>query len=56
MTSGLKWDLDGTLELAFGKLVSTSNAFREDCSEVEIETGKELLFTMEMQFSETHRL
>ena len=47
VTRGLKWDLDGTLDLAFGKLVSTSNAFAPEAESVEIITVKPLLFTLE---------
>ena len=47
VTQGLKWDLDGTLELAFGKLVSTSNAFSSESDTVQIVTPKPLLYTLE---------
>jgi thiamine pyrophosphokinase len=49
-TSGLKWDLDGVTELAFGSLVSTSNEFKSTAEEVTIENVQSpLLFTMSMR-------
>jgi len=44
-TKGLKWNLEAG-ELAFGSLVSTSNAFISTC--VSITTNKQLLFTMDI--------
>ena len=52
VTSGLKWNLDGNQELSFGKLISTSNTFEQGADQVEIETKKKLLFTMEIRLNE----
>ena len=44
-TRGLKWDLGGQ-ELAFGRLVSTSNGFAEGAEEVAVACDGPLLWTM----------
>jgi thiamine pyrophosphokinase len=46
-TSGLKWDLDGTVPLEFGGLVSTSNRIMKE--KVSISTSHPVIFTAELQ-------
>lgn len=59
VTTGLRWDLDGTVPLAFGGLVSSSNAVKENQSgyvDVIVETDAPLVWTVslrETQFSGT---
>lgn len=45
-TSGLKWDLDGTMPLEFGGLVSTSNRMMQ--SIVTVESSHPVVFTAEV--------
>jgi thiamine pyrophosphokinase len=45
-TSGLKWDLDGTIPLEFGGLVSTSNRMMQ--SVVTVESSHPVVFTTEV--------
>jgi thiamine pyrophosphokinase len=45
-TSGLKWDLDGTIPLEFGGLVSTSNRMMQ--SVVTVEASHPVVFTAEV--------
>jgi thiamine pyrophosphokinase len=45
-TSGLKWDLDGTIPLEFGGLVSTSNRMMQ--SVVTVESSHPVVFTAEV--------
>jgi thiamine pyrophosphokinase len=45
-TAGLKWDLDGTIPLEFGKLVSTSNRMMQ--SVVTVESSHPVVFTAEV--------
>ena len=46
VTTGLKWNLDGSMPLEFGGLVSSSNHITDEV--VTIETSSPLLFTTEM--------
>ena len=46
-TRGLKWNLDGSQELSFTKLVSSSNTYEsETTAYVDVETDKEIIWTM----------
>jgi thiamine pyrophosphokinase len=47
-TEGLKWNLDGSVLLAFGHLVSTSNKIAQGVYQVRISTPKPLLWTIEL--------
>lgn len=47
VTRGLKWDLDGQVDLAFGGLVSTSNTLAKANSIIHIFTARPLLFTID---------
>ncbi|KAJ3285655.1 cAMP-dependent protein kinase subunit [Borealophlyctis nickersoniae] len=52
VTKGLKWDVDKSMPLSFGKLVSTSNAFADgigDVAVVGIETDAPVIWTAEGQ-------
>ena len=46
VTSGFKWDLDGSIPLEFGGLVSTSNHLSEPV--VTVEASNPLVFTAEV--------
>ncbi|KAJ3153683.1 cAMP-dependent protein kinase subunit [Geranomyces michiganensis] len=51
VTEGLKWDIDHSMPLSFGTLVSTSNAFAENASEtviVRVKTDAPILWTVEV--------
>ncbi|KAI8587942.1 thiamine pyrophosphokinase [Geranomyces variabilis] len=51
ITKGLKWDVDHSMPLSFGTLVSTSNAFAENDDEtvvVRVETDAPILWTVEV--------
>ena len=52
-TEGLKWNLDGTVPLEFGGLVSTSNRAEEDV--LVIKCSQPLVFTTEM-IGDSHKL
>ncbi|KAJ3185992.1 cAMP-dependent protein kinase subunit [Gaertneriomyces sp. JEL0708] len=55
-TSGLKWNLDPSMPLSFGGLISTSNAFdtgvmkQGDIAHVRIETDMVVLWTTELSY------
>jgi thiamine pyrophosphokinase len=48
VTSGFKWDLDGTVAMGFGGLISTSNHVLHD-SRVTVECSEPLIWTTELQ-------
>lgn len=47
-TTGLKWNLDGTMPLAFGQFISTSNRIEKTVVSIQVKSANRIIYTHEL--------